>query len=178
MRRSLSSRIWSWMLAVLVLSSGGCGIHGRGHGFILRGDWSLELNRAGWLDCRTTGCQESGPSCLGTTATPQLDSCGDARLGTGSACGRPTLAARGLARLRQCYGCRVASYRGGPVAEGQSLSHARFHPVPTRPVFTPWDCPDGGLSVTPGGSIREPEPAPLPQTFPEVIPTPPETSQR
>ena len=86
------------LIAMVSVAAGCCPIR---KGVVLRGDWSLELNRVPWR----TGCDSS---CY--------ESSGD--------------------------GCTAGRVRGGatsieeiPTPSPSGAAHARFHAVPTRPVF-------------------------------------------
>jgi len=170
-----SNRLWRVGLVALLLTSCcvGCGRLVR-HGWILRGDWSLEMNRVPWLTgrseshqevseegaCFSTGCVdvEAGPAMTPTEAPPF----------EGASCSR--CGARGLCSHRG------ASDAGKSASVEGSDGLSRFHPVPTRPVFEPrWD----PLTIPADSSWTEPpqiepEPtqrAPLPRPV-EVVPVP------
>jgi hypothetical protein len=83
-----------WLIGCcLLLSATGCCSR---RGYLLHGDWSLELNRVPWRD----------------------DNCG---AGGGCAAGSGA----------------EGEYAAGGAVEVGSQPRARFHPVPTRNVFTP-----------------------------------------
>ncbi len=153
----------------LLITSVGCGMCNPRHGMILRGDWSLELNRVPWLNSRTQNYDETGgDSCPAGMAVEPVPSAAAAAAPVSclSSIGRGC-PSRGL-------GCRTCAPPGAAdsTSPAQQLAYSRFHPVPTRPVFTPWNCP------TPDPQTRAPQNGPPSQEQPqrEVIPTP-EVSQ-
>lgn len=131
----------------LTLSSTGCNW---GMGYILRGDWSLELNRKPW---------DGGPAC-----TPGVDpGCAP---GVGQA--RRPIFGRGLNR-----GCGSLATQG----ETGYYNHPRFHPVPTGPIFLRGQSADRTYGpVAPADSLP-PSPGAARSTSPgataEQVPTPP-----
>lgn len=149
--------------ALIVLITGCC--YRPRHGVVVRGDWSLELNRVPWLVNRTQS--------LGEYSVPQ-DGC--------PAHGAPVGPAAGPGRCWQCgrlLGCGAGEAEG----EAGDQAHSRFHPVPTRPVFQapvehyspiakPEGEPESGADdanrVQPGASGTPPPvkliPAPAPDT--------------
>jgi len=153
------------------------------HGVILRGDWSLELNRLPW---RNGGSGASATS-QGAEAEPfgpflpegdipqeALPRAGQ-RLGPRSACGA-------------CGGVLEGVGAEGSVVQTGYHNHPRFHPVPTQPVFLSrperYSMIDGisPAGAYPRGAARDAdtqrvEPLP-PAPEPEVIPTPPASSER
>lgn len=184
------------IVCLLLAASGGCR-HCVRHGWILRGDWSLEMNRVPWLLSRTDAheeCSEDVTVC--SPGCPLGAAIGSREEVTAECAGdTPTLAqpAASDTACGTCRGaiCRLCRGRGGAVptqptiAEGYD-GRSRFHPVPTRPVFLPrtdqnaaipdeteWAEPDPSEAVPP-----ETEPAPLPRPV-EVIPAPePETQAK
>lgn len=165
-RRRLLFRAMLLTVAGVLLTSTGCGIYNPRHGMILRGDWSLELNRVPWLNSRTKSYDEVGEGACapGMVTEPPMASegCVDA---SGPAVSYPMPVTQ-----RQFSGCRACSMPNQVVAgpAPQEVVHSRFHPVPTRPVFTPWNCP------MPEPEAESPT-APRPiqgQPQREVIPTP------
>ena len=154
------------LVAVATIITGGCCHQKARHGFIMRGDWSLELNRVPWMntrlnsykeDCIATGaCTTSGQACsLG-------DGCAESRCGIEPAqpparcaepsCERPgasidekllppppddSLGMRPGPLARLLAGCTGARAAPPPGSQTEPLPHSRFHPVPTRPVFAP-----------------------------------------
>jgi len=151
----------------LILVMNGCGFTRPRHGLILRGDWSLEMNRIPWIAQRnldyqqpvTGDCIESGV--CGETP-PQ-----------GEACAVPCGEAASCAPRGRC--------KAGPKMQDACvdyLNHPRFHPVPTKPVFSPRE--PGSLSPVPTkDALTEPEliapPAEVPNPSPKVpvAPVPP-----
>lgn len=155
----------------------GCGWHRARHGLILRGDWSLEVNRVPWgrttvqqactEEACATECEEDcGPA-------PAVNAVSGGPCGPSGHCG--PLGAGG------CRACRkpLRGEGGSPAAVAQAgyYNHPRFHPVPTRPVFSPQpNLADPAVpAVIPDTAVElqaptAPMPAPLPQ--PEAIPAP------
>lgn len=152
------------LLAVaLIPMASGCARHG----LLLRGDWSLEVNRTPWLadrsvvqeDCSegscATGACEAGPTC---GVSP---GCG---AGMASGCLRPG-----------CANCRPRRGAGNDAALAQANyhNHPRFHPVPTQPAFTPRANPlPTGPVVMPASDVELPAPMPAPTPAPEAAPIP------
>lgn len=173
MRRLLIFRAILFLTAAsAVVSSGGCGIYNPRHGMILRGDWSLEMNRVPWLNSRTQSYDEVGRAgCSeGMILQPpaQPESCVEVS-GMPGACG-PQMAAHRCPPpplvCRKCAGAHGAGAAASPPQQQVALS--RFHPVPTRPVFTPWNCP----TADPGVGSPQEQQAPGMQPPRELIPTP------
>jgi hypothetical protein len=160
----------------LLATSSGCGLYNPRHGMILRGDWSLELNRVPWLNSRTQTYDESGEGGCGTMIGPEGIGPGGA-LGatTGLSYAAPEGCRTGQTSHRCLPGgvrCRTCAASHGSVptmAPAQQVAHSRFHPVPTRPVFTPWNCPktDPRTNTAPKKPTQ-----PRTQSAPELIPTP------
>ena len=175
---------------LLVTYAGGCHWARPRHGVILRGDWSMELNRVPWLAHRADVHEECSVSECATGCVPVGEGGADGEFGSGGGCEGPTVAAPPADDLsgpvcrggvcRRCRACR-GLLGAGPVQPAVALSyrHSRFHPVPTRPVFLARpedDAPaktdldalwERGLDV----ECLAPDPAPLPPKV-EVIPTP------
>lgn len=137
------------------------------HGMILKGDWSLEMNRIPWLKGRDNVYQEPSECGVGQgMCAAEIDS----PFATGVASSTPVMARCGPA------GCGSAVH-GQSAVEPQP--HARFHPVPTRsafsatPNFAPMmNAPMGPMALPPAESAPERlQPPPLP-TETQVIPTP------
>lgn len=161
MRRRLLLKIILPMAFCVIATSSGCGIYNPRHGTILRGSWSLECNRVPWLNSRTRSYDEVGESGCGQgMVTPSVMGGVDAS----SSAAYPTQPAAHVCASGPlaCRTCGAASAAAPPP---QQMAHSRFHPVPTRPVFTPWNCPTAGNRMSvPRNPTR--------QTPPEVIPTP------
>ena len=158
MRRLLLFKATLLTVACVVAASSGCGIFHPRQGTIVRGNWSLECIRVPW-NSGTPSCGEVGEAGCdqGMMVEPSAVS--------GVAGGCPTrLAGAGPLACRTCA-------RPGPTAAvsqaPQQMGHSRFHPVPTRPVFTPWNCPAGMTHVP-----AQPLPVERRQPEREVIPTP------
>lgn len=140
------------------LSAVGCSCNCCRKGIVLRGDWSLELNRVPHLksngptyqgDCDACdfGCAEVVPGGC-------IDGCTSERLPAGDAGG-------GRAKTSQRRGGEFYDeYSGsdaGPPPEPPQPTSAvqpRFHPVPTRPVFEPDYGPELLPSVRPASAAE------------------------
>lgn len=182
-KRSLVGQVM--VVCLLMVGSSGCCCWPR-HGVIVHRGWSLEMNRVPWVVSRTDAreeCSGSGVDCVGgclteggmsaglpsespTPAPPSADA---------SSC-RPQ---KGRGR-RLCGRCGQACCGGSvqPVGATEPYSHPRFHPVPTRPVFSPrHDCLSGteadgapygaasglGPFESPAGRSVEEIPVPVPE---------------
>jgi len=141
------------------------------HGVIVKGDWSLELNRIPWLKGRDNVYQQPH-----VCETPQ-NVCAteiDSPFVTNSA-----RISSPLSTVCHCgnAGCGAAAQCESTVGY---QAHARFHPVPTRSVFAsgPSLAPAMAEQTSPTalppvrGTPQSLEPPPLPPET-EVIPTPP-----
>lgn len=168
------------LLASVVLAStlGSAGCCCQRKGIVLRGDWSLELNRVPHM--RSNGPTYSGDACTTSCEEYSCTSCDDG----------------------SCIGCRSGGRAGGmhgadcyesvPGGAGGSRGHdagsqmpappqptpaaqSRFHPVPTRPVFepqqsvanVPYDAPvsaGNGASSRRAADDRRPTTRPAEQT--------------
>ena len=166
----------------LLVTCLGCRCPRPRHGLILRGDWSLELNRLPWRNggsgtCATRQGAEAepfGPYLPGGDIPQEALPRAGQRLGPRSACGN-------------CGGVLEGVGAERSVVQAGYHNHPRFHPVPTRPAFLPrphqYSMIDG-ISPTEshptgapsdGNSQRVEPPPPAPE--PEVIPTPPASSE-
>lgn len=154
-----SRRLWA-LVILAALASGGCCCFQR-KGLVLRGDWSLELNRVPHMtsngptyggDCCSTGCV--------TTCTATSGSgchCSACMNGYGGGGYDPAGGGAG-------YG---QGGEGMPVPpEPSPAAQSRFHPVPTRPVFEPQGAAYGPELAGP----------PIPQA--SQLPPPSSTSRR
>ena len=102
---------------------------------ILRGDWSVELNRLPWLNSRANtyqDCSNGETECAGSSGfgagLPTKD-LPDANQTGNSPC-----------RSSTCEICRGSGPEMVPESSAESTgyhNHPRFHPVPTLPVFLP-----------------------------------------
>ncbi len=162
-RRLLLFQVALAMMGGLLATGSGCGLYNPRHGTILRGDWSLELNRTPWLNSRTQSYDEVGEASCGPgmVLQPPMSPKGCAEVP-----GVPVTHScpPGPVRCGTCARVRAPTSAPPP----QQMAHSRFHPVPTRPVFTPWNCP------TSDPRRRAPQGPQPPQSQPrgEVIPTP------
>jgi len=145
---------------------------------ILRGDFAVELNRIPWLKSRDAEYQPSAVSCSpdeGTSCAP------------GPAAPLPMIDPPPLGPMAACTP-RFGAGGAGPVSQVGYHNEPRFHPVPTRPVFSqrgdlgglvprgplplprPFGvAPQGMTPLEPEATRLEPPTAPEP----EAIPTPP-----
>ena len=159
--------------ACLTLLLSGCWHVNPRHGLILRGDWSFEVNRIPWMASHNDCYQEPmAPPCLGPGGGPG---------GGPEGCDATPCEARGCGpkacKLRPQGGCADAAQGDACVDYG---NHPRFHPVPTKPVFSPRGPGLSGVPTSPPGNY-----CPVPGRFhgatipePEVIPAPkPKPSQ-
>lgn len=177
-KRHKSLALLLLVTAVLIsLSATGCRHMNPRHGLIFRGDWSLEINRIPWMashndcyqmpsaPCADPGCPPCGPDGCAVDPCCVANPCG------GDSCGRPGCGHRG---------CRAGADGGlgaPPSDEPPCVdygNHPRFHPVPTKPVFSPRGDVMGtmdGMNPVPcdplGGRIPD---STLPE--PEIIPSP------
>lgn len=166
----------AWLaLAAACLCSAGC-IPGRG--YLLRGDWSLELNRVPWIGSRTEAYDEKG-----TGRSDVLMGCDgplSLEMGSCGSCG----AALGHGPAHTAHPMVPPTAPAAGAGEGDlgdaGLGSSPFHPVPTQPVFSrrTVGCLGGGSMCFPARQATPPRSlaplAPLPPTAePEVIPAPP-----
>ena len=161
MRRRLPFKTILLLASCLIANSSGCGIYNPRHGTILRGSWSLECNRVPWLNSRTRSYDEVGESGCGQgmVTSPAI---GNAD-GTVSALYPAQPAAHVCASGP--LACRSCAQTASATPVSPPMGHSRFHPVPTRPVFTPWKCPTAATRKS--APVRPARPS-----QPEVIPTP------
>ena len=138
------------------------------HGMIVKGDWSLEMNRIPWMKSRDNAYQQTSEA--GATQNMCVTEF-DSPFATSGA---------------RIPGMPMASGKGGCGSAGRCEStvgyqaHARFHPVPTRSVFAnePTFAPMPNEQTSPAtlpsarSTPRSLEPPPLPPET-EVIPAPP-----
>lgn len=159
-----------------------CGCHPEyRHGYVLGGSWSLECNRVPWRECPGTGCPQrcsAGPGC-GPDVPIQSGQADPGR----SLCKAP--AGRWRFPLSHLLGERARPV----MVKVADQPHSRFHPVPSRPVFSPRgdldssaaSCSAEGPGATPLPSGKDPPasetvlPAPLPE---EVHPLPDDDTNR
>lgn len=135
----------------------GCSVPRPQHGFIIRGDWSLELNRIPWMADRGIEYQNAAENC---------DCCPDDCAGTNCSNGRNAAGCRHAAAAI----CANKPGLGGSspasdtiLVSDQSGSRGRFFPVPTRPAFSKHDFARSGLE-----EVRV-----LPSPTIESVPSPP-----
>ncbi len=169
------------LMLVAVLAAGGCAWPCRPHyGFILRGDWSLELNRLPWIESCGSGadCAAAGSESIPAPAPeplPELPAdAGSAHVDASQAACASCARVRQLAWWLRCWrgGCgQTADAPGSAVAWG----HSKFHPVPTRPVF--WPRRPVALAAGPAQSQEFPSPTPAPPQAESSAPLPPSTTR-
>lgn len=137
----------------LFTTLGGCCVPRAGRGFIIHGDWSLELNRIPWMAERGAGYQE-----LAATCDPCQAECpGDCAL---SKSGNPTIKCLSKPGFAEAA---PAAHSAATAASAAGAGRSRFFPVPTRPVFSKR-----------GGSLGAIKETLVPPSFNlEVIPVPP-----
>jgi hypothetical protein len=168
-RRRLLLQVPLLLAVGVLLSSCGCGLCNPRHGMILRGDWSLELNRVPWLNSRTQSYDEVGEESCGPGMPLRPPISPEGCVGaSGVPVAGPSPVAhtcpRGGLMCRTCARSNSATSAPSP----QQVAHSRFHPVPTRPVFTPWNCPVPDPET---GAPQKLQPV-QEQPQSEVIPTP------
>lgn len=153
-------------VTLIPLSLGCLGARAR-HGLLMRGDWSLEINRTPWLDGRQVVQEDRSEGSCGPSCGPEACEGGPAcaAAGSGAACMRPGGGA-----------CRGGAAGANDAAQAQANyhNHPRFHPVPTQPVFTPRPYANVPVDaeVTPATSVEMP-PVPTPTLAPpEPVPPP------
>lgn len=133
----------------LFATFGGCCVPQAGHGFVIHGDWSLELNRIPWMAERGAGYQEPAATC----DPCQAECPGDCAL---SKSGNPTIKCLSKPGFAEAA---PATHSAATAGAGRS----RFFPVPTRPVFSKR-----------GGSLATIKEMLVPSSLNlEVIPVPP-----
>jgi len=168
------SRAIGWIVVGCCLASccWGCHFPRARHGVILRGDWSVELNRVPWLTGRPSAqeiCSPSAEECGPGVAIPAQIPTVPAEDASNAAGPEPVAYetpcppggcvgpfSGGLRRL--CRKC------GKPEPPAHAVvgyhNHPRFHPVPTCPVFSPRTDDPGVVTVE---SVSQPKPvAPAP----------------
>jgi len=153
---------------------------------VLRGNFSLELNRVPWIHSRTETCDERSElgaqlgaqgcrTCAGSVQSeqPALE---EAACQSGS-CAEPCARCVGpvraaLINLKTLGWCLRAAH--GPTAVVGSGGSSRFHPVPTQPVFSQRDwelgpAPASGWNAAGGSAAAAaPEPAASPGELPDA----------
>ena len=97
------------------------------HGMIVKGDWSLEMNRIPWMKSRDNVYQQQPSECATVEGICAMEI--DSPFATGPASIPSSLP---IACHSGNAGCGSAAC-GEPTVGYQA--HARFHPVPTRSVF-------------------------------------------
>ena len=104
--RRIGSVLVPLLACLLISASSGCCLR---KGFILKGDWSLELNRLPHLaghgdkyECESAACGDGGPGAAPGMYDP-------------------------------------ASQANGQAANAQGAGTQHFLPIPTRPAFRPWE---------------------------------------
>lgn len=164
------------LVACCLSVGGGCAIYGGWHGLISRGDWALEMGRLCPWGTGSGGCEQPAANYGEVIALPDQAASAEGAPIAGLACGPRRADMRSGGRgVAACHSCDKISGQTVEEARHQTVVHGRFHPVPTRPVFTPWLCPQPAPRATEPGSERSvPRLAPTPEPRMEVIPTPAE----
>lgn len=128
---------WKWPCVALLLGAltvtAGC--YRPMHGLILRGDWSLELNRIPWINSRTVISDDQADSATATAVPIGTQSC-SAPDAEGVSCGQGKHGRLICSAPWQSRPSATAAIM--PAAGPQMVPPAepsRFHPVPTGPVF-------------------------------------------
>lgn len=170
--------------ATVLASSSGCVRYRPRYGVILRGDWSLEMNRVPWLGNRTQAYEEAtqgscepAASCEAVEPAPALNSNTVPTSCDGTA-SSPSESYQTCGLGARFLGGRLLARPALPVQTTAPARFPRFHPVPTQPVFSRSEL----ASTEPAGAAAPADagghPAPLPPaTFsgrkgPAAIPTP------
>lgn len=140
------------------------------HGVILRGDWSVELNRVPWLGCPRPACREcgesecaAGPEASPAAAASPLPPCRvpdvpdppPARPPAGPPNGAnagPLSCLFGWVSPAGCQQGGSCGRRAGGWAGAEEHIHSRFHPVPSQPAFYPRS---GQFQPIPGGPFPQ-----------------------
>jgi len=156
--------IWGLIIAIvpLLLSGGGCSWHRTGQGWILQSGWSLEFKRMPFSCCRATECTENCAVCADKEPGCSSPIDGEtAILHKGNPKDLEKLNNSPLARLLErhgrlgiCASCGHLARFKEPEAAEQTPPQviAKFHPVPTQPVFCPRD---ETLQTAPYNSISQ-----------------------
>lgn len=171
----------------LVMSAGGCFHIPTRHGVILRGDWSLELNRAPWLAGRESTYQESSSQPVMLPPDPVVEFSTEV-IQPMEEVSPPLEIPRAMGVYESDTSATYDTAPRGPVgfrllgvlaalrsrfhaAEGPEAvgyyNHPRFHPLPTGPVFAPAPLGEFTPALKPPPSL-----APEPLATPEPLPTP------
>lgn len=155
---------YSYRLSAVVilatLASGGCCCFQR-KGLVLRGDWSLELNRVPHM---TSNGPTYGGECCSTDCATTCTTAGGSGCHCSACMNRYGAAGYDPAAGGGSYGPEGEGMPAPP--EPSPAAQSRFHPVPTRPVFEP----QGGVY---GPELAGP---PIPQA--SQLPPPSSTSRR
>jgi hypothetical protein len=159
-------------VGILAISLCGCSRINPRHGLILRGDWSFEVNRIPWMAGHNARYQTPWSPC-GPPGDP--DACGLNACG-GNPCSDVSCGATPCGHAG-CAKAPNSPIHPTPALEESCIDyghHPRFHPVPTKPAFSPRGPSLSGVGSSHGSSsgasdLRSPH-ATLAE--PEVIPSP------
>jgi len=155
---------------VFMMAAVGCRYNRPRHGFVLRGDWSLEFNRVPWLASHGPEYQCPYPSCPpGMPIHQPMVEPHPAVPGGGQGDGRPVEGADAP------QACSQGGAAAGPYV------HPRFHAVPTRPAFSrpdglgfPVEAAAAGDHAVDGEENSPGTPAVAPAPLPQPGPTAPQ----
>ncbi|RMF93858.1 MAG: hypothetical protein D6741_13205 [Planctomycetota bacterium] len=159
------------LVAATASTSLGCCYVRPMHGLILRGDWSLEVNRVPWINQRTVNSNDAAYTCGPAVVSESTVSPTPAQ-GETTATVAPT--AYHTRRCLRCAGSRVQpAVAAEPAGVAAAAEPAKFHPVPTAPVFHPEQSSSGGKNDSSADSApASSSPQTAPPSAPEIIPTP------
>ncbi len=163
----------SVVLACLLSVGSGCGIYGGWRGSLLRGigRWKSTEIAAGLRVWHARAAAGRRPRSSRSSRRLLRDSSGLLLDFQARSPDEPA----GCRSVAACHARGEFSSHPAEKGQGVCFAHGRFHPVPTRPVFTPWICPQPAPAI--GGVQPEPSVpriAPMPEPRSEIIPTPPE----
>lgn len=159
----------------LLTSLSGCLAPNPRHGLIIRGDWSLELNRVPWTakrgadgyqqHCTACDCStNASDSCQGEVCVEDMTSCMDDPCDD-SACDDLACTVQKCHPAMRCLAkpciakASPALHSPQPARTPSGGGHSRFFPVPTRPAFSPRGGDENSIRLTP---IPSPEVIQLP----------------
>lgn len=181
-------------IGIISLSGGGCSCHRTGQGWILQPGWSLEFKRAQFSCGRAAEC--TGECAAQVPKVPDCASANDKEsevLHEANPTDLEKLNNSPFARLMErrgrlgiCASCGRLGRFNEPVAAEQAPMPviAKFHPVPTQPVFCPREETMQAVSSDPTPKQKEKERGATASSkksqpkapMPEEIPAPPVVS--
>ncbi|GAB6164189.1 hypothetical protein JCM19992_01890 [Thermostilla marina] len=157
------------LVAATASTSLGCCYVRPMHGLILRGDWSLEVNRVPWINQRTVNSNDAAYTCGSAVVSESAVSPTPVE-SEATAIVAPT--AYHARRCLRCAGGVQPAVAAEPAGVAAAAEPAKFHPVPTAPVFHPERSSSGGENNASADAPASSNPEPAPPSKPEVIPTP------